>query len=42
MLQSDIVYKVSCGNCNVIYYGKTERSLNVISGEHLGISHLKG
>ena len=31
-----------CGNCNVTYYGKTERHLNVRSSEHIGISHLAG
>ena len=39
-LQSHLVYKFSCGNCNVTYYGKTERHLNVTSSEHIGISHL--
>ena len=41
-LQSHLVYKFSCGNCNVTYYGKTERHLNVRSSEHIGISHLTG
>ena len=41
-LQSDLVYKFSCGNCNVTYYGKTERHLKVRSSEHIGISHLTG
>ena len=31
-----------CGNCNVTYYGKTERHLNVRSSEHIGISHITG
>ena len=39
-LQSHTVYKFSCGNCSGIYYGKTERHLNVRSSEHIGISHL--
>ena len=39
-LQSHIVYKFSSDNCNVTYYGKTERHLNVRSIEHLGILHL--
>ena len=39
-LQSYMVYKFSCGNCNVTYYGKTERDLNNRSSEHIGISHL--
>ena len=41
-LQSHLVYKFSCGNCNVTYYGKTERHLNVRSSELIGISHLTG
>ena len=36
------MYKFSCGNCNVTYYGKTECHLNVRSSEHIGISHLTG
>ena len=40
--QSHIVYKFSCGNCNVTYYGKTERHINVRSNEYLGISYLTG
>ena len=28
-LQSHLVYKFSCSNCSVTYYGKTERHLNV-------------
>ena len=40
MLQFHLVYKFSCGNYNVTYYGKTERNLNVGSIEHIGISHL--
>ena len=38
-LQSHLVYKFTCANCNVFYYGKTERHLNVRSSEHIGISH---
>ena len=41
-LQSQLVYKFSCGNCNVIYYSKTECHLNVRSSEQIGISHLTG
>ena len=41
-LPSHLVYRFSCGNCNVTYYGKTERHLNVRSSEHIGISHLTG
>ena len=39
-LQSQLVYKFSCCNCNVTYHGKNERHLNVRSSEHIGISHL--
>ena len=41
-LQSHIVYRLSCGNCNVTYYGKTERRFNIRSSENIGISHLTG
>ena len=41
-LQSHLVYKFSCSNCNVTYYGKTEHHLNVRSSEHIGISHSTG
>ena len=41
-LQSHLVYKFSCSNCNVTYYGKIECHLNVRSSEHIGISHLTG
>ena len=39
-LRSHLVYKFSCSSCNATYYGKTERSLNVRSGEHRGLSPL--
>ena len=39
-LRSHLVYKVSCSSCNATYYGKTERHLNVRSGEHIGLSPL--
>ena len=41
-LQSHLVYKFLCGNCNVTDYGKTEHHLKVRSSEHIGISHLTG
>ena len=41
-LQSHLVYKFSCGNCKIIYYGKTEYHLKVRSSDHIGISHLTG
>ena len=34
-LRSGFVYKFSCGNCNVTYYGKTMRHLNVRALEHM-------
>ena len=41
-LRSHLVYKFSCSGCNATYYGKTERHLNVRSGEHVGKSPLTG
>ena len=41
-LKSHLVYKFSCSSCNATYYGKTERHLNVRSGEHIGLSPLTG
>ena len=39
-LQSHTVYQFSCGNCNVTYYGTTERHLSVRSSEHIDVLHL--
>ena len=36
-LRSNLVYKLSCGRCNAIYYGETCQHLNVRVGEHSGI-----
>ena len=33
---------ILCSNCNITYYGETERHLNVRSGEHLGLPALTG
>ena len=41
-LRSRFVYKFSCGDCNITYYGKTERHLNVRPSEHLSLSALTG
>ena len=41
-LQSNLIYKFTCGNCNVTYYGKTERHFKVRLSEHLGLSPLTG
>ena len=32
-LHSHLIYKFQCGNCNFIYYGKTERYLNSLMME---------
>ena len=37
-----IVYKFSCGICNVIYYGEICTHLSVRVGEHLGVAPLTG
>ena len=29
-------------NCNITFYSKTERHLNVRASEHIGVSHLTG
>ena len=39
-LQSHLIYKFLCSNCNVTYYRKTERHLNIRSSEHIGTSYL--
>ena len=39
-LRSHLVYKFTCSNCNVTYYGETERHLKIRAGEHLSISAL--
>ena len=31
-----------CSNCNITYYGETERHLSIRSGEHLSLSALTG
>ena len=41
-LRSRIVYKFLYSNCNITYYGETERHLNEGSGEHLSLSALTG
>ena len=41
-LRSHLVYKFSSSSCNAIYDGKTERHLNVRSGDHIGLSPLTG
>ena len=39
---SHVVYKFSCGGCNITYIGKTSRHLKVRMCEHLGISPITG
>jgi hypothetical protein len=41
-LRSGVVYRFSCGNCNVAYVGKTTRHLHTRVCEHLGISAKTG
>ena len=41
-LCSYILYRYKCQDCNVLYYGKTDRHFHVRACEHLGISHLTG
>ena len=41
-MKSHLIYKFSCNSCNAIYYGKTERHINVRAGEHIGLSPLTG
>ena len=40
--RSFVVYKFSCGNCDITYIGKTTRHLLVRMSEHLGISYKTG
>ena len=40
--RSHVVYKFTCGDCNVTYIGKTVRHFKVRMCEHLGISHITG
>ena len=37
-LQSSLVYKYKCHCCNAMYYGKTQRQLNIWTFEHVGRS----
>ena len=41
-LRFHLIYKFQCSNCNITYYGKTERNLKVRAGEHISKSPLKG
>ena len=42
MIRSDILYRYTCSNCKVTYYGKTCRHLLTGSAEHMGVSNLTG
>ena len=37
-LQSHLVYKIQCAECNLCYYGLAERHFKVRSFDHLGLS----
>ena len=41
-LRSHLIYKFQCSNCNVTYYGETERHLKVRAGEPISTSPLTG
>ena len=41
-LRSHLIYKVQCSNCNITYFGKTERHLKVRAREHVSMSPLTG
>ena len=41
-IHSDIVYRYTCSNCKVTYYGKTYRHFFTRAAEHMGISNLTG
>ena len=41
-LRSNLIYKFQCSNCNITYYGETERHLKVTAGEHISTSPLTG
>ena len=39
-IRSDLVYRYTCSNCNVTYYGTTYRHFFTRAAEHMGISNL--
>ena len=41
-LRSHLIYKFQCSNCNITYYGETERHLKLRAGEHISMSPLTG
>ena len=40
-IHSDLIYRYTCSNCNVTYYGKTYQHFFTRAAEHMGISNLK-
>ena len=38
-IRSDLVYRYTCSNCSVTYYGKTYRHFFTRAAEHMGISN---
>ena len=41
-IRSGIIYRYTCSNCKVTYYGKTFRHFYTKAAEHMGISNLTG
>ena len=41
-LRSHLIYKFQSSNCNITYYGETERHLKVRAGEHISTFPLTG
>ena len=42
IIRSGIIYRYTCSNCQVTYYGKTFHHLYTRAAEHMGISNLTG
>ena len=41
-IRSGIIYRNTCSNCKVTYYGKTFRHFYTKAAEHMGISNITG
>ena len=41
-IRSGLIYRYTCSNCKVTYYGKTFRHFYTRAAEHMGISNLTG
>ena len=41
-IHSFLVYRYTCSNCNVTYYGKTYRHFFARAAKHMGVSNLAG